>query len=184
VSQLVSDGHQQPPSIATQDDLRAALADPVQWRAFLDELAADDAFYVRQLVQADIFDHSVIARMIRRAWGQRVLRDRTAALRATDGFSGAPDIAPVLRALLLDFAAKARKAAERPIAILIEDRGYGSALSVMVAPALQPNRVDFVATSAIASPDDPHNFEGDRHFIPEADEKIARAVLNLLDPAP
>lgn len=183
---LTADGHLEghSPSIATPDDLRAALADPVRWRAFLDELAANDAFYVQQLVRADIFDHSVIARMIRRAWGQRVLRDRTAALRATDGFSGAPEIALVLRALLLDFAAKARKAAERPMVILIEDRGYGSALSRMVAPALQANRVDFVATSAIASPDDAHNFEGDGHFIPEANEKIARAVLDLLDPAP
>jgi hypothetical protein len=176
------EGHS--PSIATQDDLRAALADPMQWRAFLDELAANDAFYVEQLVRADIFDHSVIARMIRRAWGQRFVRDRTAALRATDGFSGAPDIAPVLRAILLDFAAKARKAAERPIVILIEDQGYGSALSAMVTPALQAKRIDFVATSTIVSPDDAHNFEGDGHFIPEANEKIARAVLNLLDPAP
>ena len=92
---------------------------------FLDELATHDCFYAPRVFQADIFDHSVLARMIRRAWGQRVLRARTAALRAADGFSGAPDIAPVLRAMLIDFANKARAAGERPIVILIEDRGYG-----------------------------------------------------------
>jgi hypothetical protein len=183
---LAPDGHLvgYSPSITTQEDLRAALANPVKWRAFLDELATHDDFYEQRLFQADVFDHSVLARMIRRAWGQRVLRVRTAALRADDGFSGAPDIAPVLRAMLIDFANRARKAGERPIIILIEDQGYGGTLSAIAAPALQVNHVDFIATSTIAPPDDTSNFVSDGHFTPAVDEKIARAVLDLLGRAP
>jgi hypothetical protein len=168
------------PSINTPEDLRVVLANPAKWRAFLDELAAHDAFYAPRVFQADVFDYSVLTRMIRRAWGQRVLRDRTTALRAADGFSGAPDIAPVLRAMLIDFANRARTAGEHPIVILIEDQGYGGTLSAIAAPALQANHIDFVITSMIISPDDASNFLADGHFTPLANEKIAQAVLDLL----
>jgi hypothetical protein len=155
----------------------------VKWRTFLDELASHDAFYAPAVFQADIFDHSVLARMIRRAWGQRVNRVRTTALRR-DGFSGAPDTAPVLCAMLLDFANRARAAGEHPIVILIEDHGYGDTLSAIAAPALRANHIDFVATSTMVSPDDSGNFCCGGHFIPAANEKIARAVLDLLTRAP
>jgi hypothetical protein len=134
---LASDGHLvgYSSSITTQDDLRAALADPMKWRIFLDELATHDYFYSQPVFKADIFDHSVLARLIRRAWGQRVSRVRTTALRAADGYSGAPDIAAVLRAMLIDFANRARTAGERPIVILIENRGYDGTLSAIAATA-------------------------------------------------
>jgi len=171
------------PSITNQEDLRAALADPAKWRDFLNELVSNDNFYSPRVFQADVFDHSVLARMVRRAWGQRVLRDRTASFRATDGYSGAPDIAPVLRAMLIDFANRARTAGERPIVILIEDRSYGGTLSAIAAPALQANHIDFITTSAIVSPDDTANFSDGGHFTPAANEKIARAVLAILNRA-
>jgi hypothetical protein len=183
---LTADGHLvgYSSSIPTQDDLRAALANPMKWRAFVDELATHDYFYAQAVFNADIFDHSVLARMIRRAWGQRVSRVRTAALRAADGYSGAPDIAPVLRAMLIDFANRARTAGERPIVILIENRDYGGTLSAITAPVLRANHIDFINTSAIVSPTDTSNFLSDGHFTPAGDEKIARAVLNLLGHAP
>jgi hypothetical protein len=167
-------------SIATRDDLRAALANPMKWHAFLDELAAHDYFYAPLVFNADIFDHSVLARMIRRSWGQRVLRVRTTALRATDGYSGAPDIVPLLRSMLIDFANRARTAGERPIVILIEDRAYVGALSAIAAPALRANHIDFINTSEIVSYTDSNNFLADGHFIPAANDKIARAMLDLL----
>jgi len=169
-------------SIKSQEELRAALADATKWRTFLNELAADDAFYVQGLVKADVFDYSVLARMIRRALAQRSIRIRTAAFRPQNGFSGAADIAPALVAMLLDFAATTRAAGQHPIVILFEDRGYGTALSTITAPALRANRIDFIATSTIALPTDSGNFLSDGHFIPGVDEKIARAVHNLLEP--
>jgi hypothetical protein len=168
------------PTITSQNELREALADPVKWSAFLDDLAANDIFFERRIVQADVFDHSAIARMIRRAWGQRILRDRTSALKAAVGISGEADIAPDLRAMLLDFASKARQGGARPLVILIEDQGYGGSLSAITGSALRANHIDFVTTSAIVSPDDTGNFLADGHFTPAADEKVARAVLDLL----
>ena len=168
------------PSIESANDLRVALNDSDKWRAFEQDVASNDYFYSRPVFRADVLDHSVIARMIRRAWGQRFLNERTDALRAADGFSGAPDIPRVLGAILVDFAKKARARGTRPIVILIEDRGYGESLSSIAVPALKANDIEFVATSTIVSPDDSANFVGDGHFTPAAFEKIARAVLKLL----
>jgi len=172
------------PTIRTEEDLRAGLADPAKWQSFLDELASDDAFYSEALFRGRIFDRSVVARMIRRAWAQQLVRNRTAALRATDGFAGAPEIPSVLRAILLDFANRSRTIGARPIVLLIEDRGYGGVLSSSVAPALQANGIDFIVTSTIASPNDTRNFLPDGHFTPAVDAEFARAALKLVRSAP
>lgn len=169
------------PSIRSLADLHAALADSEKWRHFLGELATYDYYYDPELVRANIFDHSVIGRMVRRAWAQRSYRMRTAALRPHDKYSGAPEIAPVLVKLLINFADTARKAGESPIVILFEDQGFGTSLSAVVAPALRVHNIDFVATSAIASPTDSSNFIPDGHFVPEVNAKITQAVLKLLD---
>jgi hypothetical protein len=167
-------------SIGSADELRAALRDSEKWRGFVEELSMNDYFYSRALFRAGILDYSVTTRMIRRAWGQRIVGERTDALGAAQGFSGAPDIAPVLRAMLLDFANKSRERGVRPVVILIEDRGYGGSLPGITVPMLKANRIDFVATSTIASPSDSSNFVPDGHFTPEAFQKIARAILRLL----
>ena len=90
------------------------------------------------------------------------------------------DIAPTLVAILLDFAAEVRASGQRPIVILFEDRGYGTSLSAMVAPALKANGIDFVSSSSIASPYDSGSFSSDGHFVPAADERLAQEVLHLL----
>ncbi len=157
-----------------------ALNNSDKWRAFTEDLAGNDYFYARSLFQADVLDYSVMGRLIRRAWGQRLINERTDALRAMDGFSGAPEISRVLTAILADFAMKASARGARPIVILIEDRGYGESLSKMTAPSLRSNNIDFVATSTLVSPEDSGNFVADGHFTPAAFQKIARAVLAIL----
>jgi hypothetical protein len=167
------------PSISSPDELRAALADPAKWHRFTNELAIHDFFYDRFVFNADLFDYSVLGRMVRRAWGQRIQREGLAQLRRDD-FTNSPDIVPVLRAMLIDFANKARSVNARPIVILIEDRGFGRTLSTIAAPALKANHIDFIATSDIVSPEAADNFIPDGHFTPAANDKIAEAVLSLL----
>jgi hypothetical protein len=181
-----SDGHLTPhqASIRSPEDLHAALADRVKWRAFVGELAAMDAFYAPEMMDANIADHSVLLRMVRRAWGQRLLRDRTASLHPETGFDGAPEIASVLRAILVDFADRARASGQRPIVVLFEDRGYGGVLSTMLAAELEKNHIGFVATGRVVDTDDPHNFVPDGHFTPAAFSEIARAALRLVNEAP
>jgi len=46
-------------------------------------------------------DHSVVLRTIRRAWGQRLLRKRTASLHTGTDYTGVPELPRVLRAISL-----------------------------------------------------------------------------------
>ena len=103
---------------------------------------------------------------------------------AETGFDGAPEIAPVLRAILVDFAGRARAAGQRPIVILIEDRGYGGLLSAILAPTLQESHVAFIATGQIVRTDDAQNFVPDGHFTPAVFSELARAMLRVLDRTP
>ena len=109
---LGPDGHLIPhwPSIRSPDELRSALHDDEKWRSFLFELASLDDFYTSTMMSADFADHSVLLRMLRRAWGQRALRNRTASLHPEAGFDGAPELTAVLRSILIDFARRARAA--------------------------------------------------------------------------
>ncbi|MGB6309658.1 MAG: hypothetical protein WBF89_17865 [Steroidobacteraceae bacterium] len=170
------------PSIRSEDDLRGALKDTEKWRAFLGELALHDAFYSPLVFHSDIFDCTVLGRLARRALGQRLLRDRTSASLAGGDFAGAPQVPALLRALLVDFAEKARAAGARPMVILIEDRGYAGVLTKMLASTLDARHIDFVATSAVASANDSANFLADGHFKPEINRAIARLLLGLLYP--
>jgi hypothetical protein len=80
------------PSIRSQAELHRAFADPMKWRGFLDELAIRDVFYDEFLFRGGLSDRSVVARLLRRAWAQRLAHMRTDALQAADNFSGAPEL--------------------------------------------------------------------------------------------
>jgi hypothetical protein len=172
------------PTIQSPEDLRAALAQPEEWRTFLGELQEEDVFYAPELFSADFLDHSAILRMIRRAWAQRIMRNRTASLHPETGFDGAPNLVAVMQALLIDFANRARASRRRPIVLLFEDRGFGGALSKMLEPTLRANHIDFVSSASFAPADDPSKFLPDGHFTSTVDAQIAHAVLQLLGRAP
>jgi len=91
---------------------------------------------------------------------------------------------PVLRAILVDFARKARRRGTRPLVILIEDRGYGGTVSAPTIPTLRANGIEFISTSSIVAPSDSGNFVADGHFTSTAFAKIAQAVLKLVGSAP
>ena len=166
--------------IGTLDDLREALADRYEWRVFVDDLEANDFFYSPQVFKADIFDDSVIGRLIRRAWGQKIFRDRNTALRSSDGFSNSSGIPEVFRAILVDFARRCYATGKRPVVILIEDQGYGGLLSELAVRTLEDSNIEYVLSSEIASPNDKSLFLPDGHFTPAANERIAKSVIKLL----
>jgi hypothetical protein len=167
-------------NIMSELDLRAALADRGKWDAYLEDLRSNDFFFSRYVFQEDVFDYSVVGRMLRRAWGQRVQMLREKRLQLNEGTNGDLDIAPVVRALIVDFAKRTRAAKQAPIVILIEDRGSEQNLAHIATPSLISNKIPFIATSTIASPNDAANFIADGHFTPTANRRIAHVVLELL----
>ena len=93
------------------------------------------------------------------------------------GYLANPDITPVMRAMLRDFARSARAQGKAPMVILFQDRGMGAdSLYRMLGPELERGGVAYVRTDQIAAVSDARNFVADGHFAPEATRRIAEAV--------
>jgi hypothetical protein len=172
------------PVLQSPEDLREALAGRQKWTAFLGQLASEDAFYAPGLMSSDFMDYSVLLRMVRRAWAQHVVRNRTASLGLTANFDIAPDLLAVMRAMVIDFARRARANGKRPLVLLFEDPGYGGAFSNTLEPTLRANRIEYVTSATFAPTNDPGKFLPDGHFTPAVDNEMARAVLALLNRTP
>ena len=169
------------PSVRSPNDLRRVLSDRAKWDDWLAELKADDYFYVHALIAEDPADRSVIARMIRRGFGQYVSRKRMAKLRGDDGKFDAPDIVNVLPKLIGSFAKLARESGKRPIVVLFEEYGYGGVLMPLLRDTLAHDRIEYVYSGDIVPANDLRNYVSDGHFSPEANAKIATALLKLID---
>lgn len=164
------------PVIRSPEDLR----DPAKRARSLEQLAADDAFYDPLLVRGSWADRSVFLRLVRRGYAQASFRRRTSEL-VSDGKVFRTDLAPPLRAMLLDFAGQARGRGQVPVILLLQDRGYGSdSLYRLVGPALEQAGVRIVRSDRIAPATDPRSFLPDGHFTPKVDAALARALLRAI----
>lgn len=156
----------------------ADLRDPAKMRAYVAQLAREDAFYDPLLMHDGLLDRSAVFRMLRRAYGQARSRELEGALvnNGTDYLPN-PELGPVMRAMLRDFAQSARGQGKIPIVILFQDRGMGTdSLYRMLGAELEQDGISVVRTDQIASAADPRNFIADGHFTPLVDRKIAEAV--------
>jgi hypothetical protein len=169
------------PSVRSPDDLRRILSDREKWDDWLAELKANDYFYVHALIAEDPADRSTIARMVRRGFGQYVNRSRMAKLRRRDGRFDAPDIVNVLPKLIDSFAKLARASGKRPIVVLFEEYGYDGVLMPLLSDTLARDRIEYVYSGNIVPANDLRNYASDGHFSPEANVKIAAALLKLID---
>lgn len=171
------------PPVASEADLRRVLATPGGWRDYVAKLDAHDEFASPWLANGSFVDHSVTLRLVRRAWGQHYLRDKTDMIRGNGDFSGDPTVVPAMRAMMVDFADRARRAGKRPVILLFEDRGYEDAFRRAVVPTLRAHDIPFVLSSDVAQNGNPANFEADGHFTAAIDARIAAAALPLVTAA-
>lgn len=163
----------------------ADLRNPVRWSAYKAQLAQVDSWYDPVLMQASPLDRSVFVGLLRRAYAQA--EDRRLIERLVyDGhaFTDNPQLGPVMKTLLLDFAARVRGQGKLPIVILFQDRGSGAdSLYGLLGPTLEKAGVPVVTTHAAFSVNDSRNFIADGHFTPEVDRAIARIVLAQINAA-
>ena len=88
---------------------------------------------------------------------------------------------PVLRAIVADFAATARRDGKMPIVLILKDKGYDDHLFEALKPTLENAEIPYVSTHNIAPATDIRNFVGDGHLVESANNLIAEAVLELID---
>ena len=168
------------PKILSLAQLRAALQDKQQWNAFVTQMGEHDQFFNSFLFKRNLLDNSVIVRLIRRAWAQHHQARIANQIHDPAGFNAKLDIT-VLRAMVADFAATARRDRQMPIVLIINDRGYDDHLFQTLKPTLENASIPYVSTHNIAPATDARNFIGDGHFALSANKSIAEAVLKLID---
>ncbi|MFN8587773.1 MAG: hypothetical protein U0704_08200 [Candidatus Eisenbacteria bacterium] len=168
------------PGIANAEDMRAALHDPVRWRAYEAELARTDAWYRPLLFRASWLDHSVTFRLLRKAWAQRETRLHTERLHDRHGFRPGTEALRTAEALAVQFAREVRADGGVPVVLLIEDRGYDDHLDRALAAPLRAAGVPCLSTHAIAPPGDPGTFTADAHFRGELNQRLAAVVDSLI----
>jgi hypothetical protein len=171
------------PTLRTEAEFRAALADPTKMAAFRADLSANDRFYDPFCFRGSLLDRSALVRMARRAYADHHANTLSAKIdRPQGGFDpDDPDIGPPLRAMCREFAATARADGRLPIVLLMQDQGSRDDLYQLLGPSLQQAGVPFVSTHELVPTSDRNNFIPDGHFTRAADERVARVLLAQID---
>ncbi|MBL4701690.1 MAG: hypothetical protein JKX85_10580, partial [Phycisphaeraceae bacterium] len=169
------------PTIHSMGQFREALNDPTRWSQLKTYVHKQDTFFDPLTFNANVSDHSVIARMLKRAWGQRHMQMMRAAYHTNRGYNTQSGIAQTARFLVVDWAQKVRADGRLPIVYIINDRGYWDHLYQELGSTLDQHGIAYVSTHEYAPADDLSNFQSDGHFIHAVDQITAQKFQTILD---
>lgn len=170
------------PAIATAEEFMTAFQRQDQrWQHLTSQMKEYDYPFDSFVFEENLSDHSVLIRLIRRGWANRMRHQGEKGLYDPQrGFNGdAPEI-QALEVMLTEFTAMAREAEQIPVVLLINDQGYDDHLYEVLVEYLKNLNVELVSTHTIAPPNDPRNFISDGHFTPEANQKIGAALQKVI----
>jgi hypothetical protein len=163
------------PFIHTMAEMRTALREPARWDAYVDFLRKNDPAFDSWVLESDVFDHSSLARLIRRSYGQKHLHDVNSRYWGADGFTNADGLLDTSIAIMADFASKVRARGQLPYIILFQDRGYKDHLVKAFGASLDRLGIPYFSTHLIAPSTDARNFIPDGHFRHDVEIELARA---------
>lgn len=169
------------PQVRTLQDMRDRLGNRTKWSEYVNELRAEDDYYDSFLFDQNLTDLSAIARLIRRAWGQRHQGSMERRIHSPKGFDLGSEEIRALQLMVSSFASTTRQDRNLPVVLLIQDRGYRDHLYMALQETLEQDAIPSVSTHSIVPNTDPKNFIADGHFTPEANRKIAQAVLEKIN---
>lgn len=159
----------------------AAFSDPAKWSTSRGYFAKYDSMYNDFILRTNVLDHSSLFRLIRRAYAQRALRNARNALLTGDGFRSDSQQVEVARAMIHEFAQHARRDGMIPVIFIANNLGYSDYLFKALNPALQADHVPYLSSDTVVSPDDPRGYLPDSHFTDEVDDKLARALVKVIE---
>jgi hypothetical protein len=171
------------PSYTSFEQYAEAFSDPARWSVLRSNLAKYDSMYNAFIMHANILDHSALFRLVRRAYGQRFLRNARKSVLDSSGFRADSEQVKVARAIIRDFAKQARSDGVIPVIFLVNNLGYSDHLFKALSPVLEEDHIPYLSSHTIASPDDPRGYLPDSHFTDEVDDKLARALVKVIENA-
>jgi hypothetical protein len=134
-------------------------------------------------MRASFLDHSSLFRLIRRAYAQRYMRGIRKSLMGETGYQESSEQVQVARAIVRDFAGRARKDGVIPVIFIVNNLGYSDYLFRALKPVLEEGKIPYLSSHTIASPDDPRAYLPDSHFTDEVDDKLAQALERVIENA-
>jgi hypothetical protein len=169
------------PQYTSFEQYVATFRDPTKWSAARDYFAKYDSMYNDFIMRATVLDHSSLFRLIRRAYAQRFLRNAKDAILRSDGYRTDSDQVKIARAIIHEFAQRARADGVMPVIFIVNNFGYSDNLFKVLKPALEADHVPYLSSHTIVSPDDPRGYLPDSHFTDEGDDKLARALVSVVE---
>jgi hypothetical protein len=161
-------------------DYALALAAPERWRQALDDFAAHDTMYNPLLVPANLLDHSSLFRLLRRAYAQRYFRQKRKDVLDTSGFNPQSEEVQVARAMVRNFASRAREDGIIPVIYIVNNFGYSDYLFEALKPALDADKIPYVSSHTVVSPNDPRGYMSNSHFTDAVDDRLAHALEQVI----
>ncbi len=169
------------PSINTLAQLQTAARDDSRWEDVVSEIAAHDAYYDPLVFRSWALDESVMARLARRAWGQRSKRANVERFHISSGFTNELGLRDVTHRIVNSFINEVLNDRKFPVILVINDRGYADHLHKALAHFSTAEGVLYFSTHEIAPPADIGNFVKDGHFTAVNDQLLGRKLLDLLN---
>jgi hypothetical protein len=155
--------------------------DPKKWSYALQVFAKYDTMYSHIMVHRNILDHSALFRLIRRAYGQRLIREARRNVLYENGFNPNSEQVKVARAIVEQFAQQARARGIVPVVFIVNNLGFSDYMFQALRPALEAENVPYLNSASIVSPDDPRGYLPDSHFTSQNDEKLAMALIKIIE---
>lgn len=161
-------------------DFVKTFQDPQRWTAALDLFAKYDPRYDPLLFRATVLDHSVIVRMLRRAYGQKVDREERGKVLDARHFDRDSEQLRIANAIVVDFAAGARRRGQIPVIYIVNNMGYSDQLFRALEGSLRTHAIPALNSAAIVPPSNPRNYLPDSHFTDENDDRLARELERIV----
>lgn len=156
--------------------------DHSKWGKYRDWLSENDKHYDPILFKKTVFDHSAIARLLRRAYSEHKKGKINGGIYSNGGFNEHSEEVMVLRNIVTNFAESARKEDIIPIIYLVNTQGQGDKLFRVLRPVLEKNQVPYLSTHIICPPDDPRVFLSENsHFTLEKDMELAKEMIKIIE---
>ncbi len=169
------------PYLNSFSELEKAIQTPELWDKHLAQLSEYDNYYNPLLYPQNIFDESIIGRLIRRGLATRQNLMATADIHNRHGFNENHEAIMVLKKIIINFNVDARSENRIPIVLLIHNQGYADHLYQVTQKTLSEHHIPYLSTHDICPATDPRNFISDGHFTAVCDIKIARKLLALMN---
>lgn len=169
------------PLVNSAAELALAIDSPALWPRQLAMLEAHDDAYRRFIFASDIFDHSAIARLLRRGLGKSHADRYLARIYTRAGYNRDAYAVQVFRGIVARMIADLREEGAQPIVILFATNGQEDHLHTLLADLLMEQKVPYLNSVAFCPSTDRTSYIPDGHFTPECNRKMAMAVLDVLD---